>query len=611
MPHSATLGSGPSFLESIKTARQVLADDTKAKWERENVAIKAQREKAKTVRLAAEENARRMLEESRMNANEYGENLLQELGKNVKARIESECRDEIRESVRAEYNKISSAYMKVAKDDVRTKLEEQLEPVVKAELAMKYEKEVRRKLIIELEAEVKEELRGQFVEKIQEQLALELEAEVREDLQTELEDEVRQQLYMDLKRSVEEEPRRQLNDKAVARSEHEAEGEDEKVDGQEPSTRGDDDGHGNEEPGIIGDEDGDEDIFHTAATNGIVDHSETKGEPEYPDLTNYEDLHAHDQSAASEKRLEENTAAHETFDTAIEQQEGGSPMPDERNIQTNFVSNLEPEAKQEPHTEDLGHNTFVTIVDQQEEVQTTFVSNLKAEIKREPHTEELGHDTFVTVTDQQEEAHRNSYILDRQKQFSPSKSPTPTLSGRVLKRSFGDTDVEHDGATSPVAKKLRPSPPNEQSAELMPTAMSNAFVLPEESIIEESNISVYQDGQEVLNENVQIEQVASGLEDLQDSLGEEGDYYSEDDESLGLGSEEEEGYEDYDEDERRPEDGNIEEEEEYSSEDSAARAKAAALKVQGFSQNDAIALSDSDEDNADADADRASEGRHA
>lgn len=166
----------------IDKGRQARANDERLRYEQQKAKKEADSLKATKARLAADEAARRLAEQSRLSIDEYKGKLLDEITNNVKAKIEIECRVEIREKVYRNYEKIASAYERQIRDETKSRLVEELEPVVMAQLAAEYEMEIKQQLIDELEPVVKAELSANYETEIKDQLKVSLESTVIGDL---------------------------------------------------------------------------------------------------------------------------------------------------------------------------------------------------------------------------------------------------------------------------------------------------------------------------------------------------------------------------------------------------------------------------------------------
>ena len=131
--------------------------------------------RAKQGRERADEAARRSATTSNLNIDDHYQQLLVEIKKNMRARLEAELLAEVREEVYKRHAKIASEYEAEIKDETYNSLVESLKPVVKADLYETLQDRIKEKLREELRTTVKEELRG------------ELEAEVKAELKAQYE----------------------------------------------------------------------------------------------------------------------------------------------------------------------------------------------------------------------------------------------------------------------------------------------------------------------------------------------------------------------------------------------------------------------------------------
>jgi len=191
-----------TFQDLIRKGRKAQADDKRTVYETKKAKQEADRAKATRARLATDTAVRSLALESRSYIDTCKRKLVDDMEKNLKALLESEFRAEIREKVYEDEKKISATYEREIKDSTRLQLENDLEPVIVAELSAKHEEEVKEMLRAELEGEVKEELRARYKVQFEEELRVELEDTVRKELQDIYRDEVRSELKRELSPSV-------------------------------------------------------------------------------------------------------------------------------------------------------------------------------------------------------------------------------------------------------------------------------------------------------------------------------------------------------------------------------------------------------------------------
>ncbi len=206
-PNSSTMtskimGSYPTFQDLIKKGRKAQADDERTVYETKKAKEEAGRAKATRARLATDNAVRNLALDSRSDIDTCKGKLIDDMEKNLRAVLESEIRAEIREKVYEDEKKISATYEREIKDSTRLQLENDLEPVIVAELSAKLEEEVKETLRAELESEVKEELRARYKAEVEEDLRDALEDAVRKELQDLYRDEVRSELKVELSPSI-------------------------------------------------------------------------------------------------------------------------------------------------------------------------------------------------------------------------------------------------------------------------------------------------------------------------------------------------------------------------------------------------------------------------
>lgn len=195
------------FQAIIEKGRLAKAQDENDQYE----ARKAKREtdirNAARIRHAEAEASRCRAEESKLSIDDHKGKLLDEMTKNMRAILENQYREEIREKVYEDEDKIISAYEHDIKDQTKARLVRELESVIKAKLGAEFEPEIKQQLAVELKSVVKTELRATFETEVKQQLLKELGPEVEAVLRAKHETEVKQQLAKELQSGVKAELR--------------------------------------------------------------------------------------------------------------------------------------------------------------------------------------------------------------------------------------------------------------------------------------------------------------------------------------------------------------------------------------------------------------------
>ncbi|CAD6585959.1 MAG: hypothetical protein ASARMPRED_002356 [Alectoria sarmentosa] len=207
--------AGAGFDRKVYPPFQAIIDKGKqAKAQVENDQYEARKAKKETdiknaarIRQAEAEANRRRAEESNLSIDDHKGRLLDELTKNIKAVLENQYREEIREKVYEDEDRIVSAYEHDIKDQTKARLVRELESVVKAKLGAEFEPEVKQQLAVELESIVKAELRAKYEKEVKQQLAKELGPEVEAQLRAKYETQVKQHLAKELQSGVKAELR--------------------------------------------------------------------------------------------------------------------------------------------------------------------------------------------------------------------------------------------------------------------------------------------------------------------------------------------------------------------------------------------------------------------
>ena len=190
------------FQSIIDKGKQAKAQDEHEQYEARKAKKETDTKNAARIRHAEAEANRRRAAESKFSIDDHKGKLLDDMTINVKAILENQYREEIREKVYEEEEKIVSAFEHDMKDRTKARLVRELEPVVKAKLEAEFESEVKQRLTVELASVVKAELRAMYETEIKQQLAKELGPEVEAGLREKHEMEVKQQLAQELEPGV-------------------------------------------------------------------------------------------------------------------------------------------------------------------------------------------------------------------------------------------------------------------------------------------------------------------------------------------------------------------------------------------------------------------------
>lgn len=186
------------FQAIIEKGKQARAQDEQDQYE----ARKAKREldikNAARIRHAEAEANRHRAEESKLSIDDHKGKLVDEMTKNMRAILENQYREEIREKVYEEEDKIVSTYEQDIKDQTKARLVRELESVVKAKLEAEFEPKIRQQLTVDLVSVVKAELRAEFEAEVRQQLAEEHQTGVKAELRAKYEEEIKNQLMIDL-----------------------------------------------------------------------------------------------------------------------------------------------------------------------------------------------------------------------------------------------------------------------------------------------------------------------------------------------------------------------------------------------------------------------------
>lgn len=195
------------FQAVIEKGKQAKAQDEHDQYEARKVKRETDIKIAARIRHAEAEANRRRAEESKLSIDDHKGKLLDEMTTNIKAILENQYREKIRERVYENEDKIVSAYEHDIKDQTRARIVMELESVIKAKLEAEFEPGVKQRLAVELLSVVKAELRAAYETEVRQQLVKELGPEVRAELRVKYETGVKQQLTEELRSVVKAELR--------------------------------------------------------------------------------------------------------------------------------------------------------------------------------------------------------------------------------------------------------------------------------------------------------------------------------------------------------------------------------------------------------------------
>ena len=166
--------SSPPYQHLISKGRQTLAEDEKEKYESEKIKIELAKAKADRDRLEFGAAALKRACDLEIKIEEDRAKLAKDIKDQLRAQIEAQNIDQIRDEVYQRKENIASVYEHQVKGNIRADLANALEPVIKAELAAQLESSVKRQLRNELIDEVKKELREELAEVVREELRREV-----------------------------------------------------------------------------------------------------------------------------------------------------------------------------------------------------------------------------------------------------------------------------------------------------------------------------------------------------------------------------------------------------------------------------------------------------
>lgn len=182
------------FQAIIEKGKQAKAQDEHDQYEARKAKRETDIKNAARIRHAEAEANRRRAEESKLSVDDHKGKLVDEMTKNVRAILENQYREEIREKVYEDEDKIVSIYEHDIKDQTKARLVRELESVVKAKLEAEYEPKVKQQLAVELVSVVKAELRAEYETEVKQQLVKDFGPEVEAELRARYETQVKQQL---------------------------------------------------------------------------------------------------------------------------------------------------------------------------------------------------------------------------------------------------------------------------------------------------------------------------------------------------------------------------------------------------------------------------------
>jgi hypothetical protein len=196
----------------IDTLRQAKADDARAVYEEKKLRLEFERQKSRRARNLQDQSARRM-NDTKLAIQNHKVKLLEEMENNVRAHIEHETISDIREAVYDQQAEIADEYKCDIKDQTRKRLIEELELVVKSQLAAQFENEVKDQVIAELKEELKTQLestlRAEIEAELKEGLKAGLEATLRAEIEAEVKENLKSELEATLRADIEAEVRGQ------------------------------------------------------------------------------------------------------------------------------------------------------------------------------------------------------------------------------------------------------------------------------------------------------------------------------------------------------------------------------------------------------------------
>ena len=182
-----------AIIEKGKQAKaQVELDQYEARKAKRETDIK----NAARIRHVEAEANRRLAEESKLSIDDHKGKLLDAMTNNIKALLEDHYREEIRQKVYEDEDKIISAYKHDVKDQTTARLVRELESVVKAKLEAEFEPEAKQRLAVELLSVVKADLRMEYETEVKQQLVKELRPVVEAELRAKYMEEFKNQLVI-------------------------------------------------------------------------------------------------------------------------------------------------------------------------------------------------------------------------------------------------------------------------------------------------------------------------------------------------------------------------------------------------------------------------------
>ena len=194
------------FGNSLERARRTVARNTISKWEERKAQQKE--DQVRLRRLKAEESmaARRREEELKHTGEELGQRLLDTLRSEVILRMESQYRDQVRDSTEKEQILWRDGFRREQRVKIMEELREDLEPVVKAQLTLEHIDNVKIELRNTLRSEVRTLLREECIDAVESEVRAELSSEMRSEVVNNL----REEHFPDVVRTLREELREEL-----------------------------------------------------------------------------------------------------------------------------------------------------------------------------------------------------------------------------------------------------------------------------------------------------------------------------------------------------------------------------------------------------------------
>ena len=184
-----------SYQDLIDKGRQVRADDARVEYEMMRARRDAEHDKSTNRKISIDdESARLSALDGRLTIDDDKVRLLHDVEQDLRATLERELIKDIRDDVFSRRDEIASVYKQQIKNETRSQLIEDLEPVITAELRIEFAPDIKQDLI----EEVRMELKQQLVEDLWAEVRSELREEHREDVLKELKRELGASLHNEL-----------------------------------------------------------------------------------------------------------------------------------------------------------------------------------------------------------------------------------------------------------------------------------------------------------------------------------------------------------------------------------------------------------------------------